>query len=190
MIWLDGITNSMDMSLSKLWKTVKDREAWCATVHGSTSGWTEQSANGLNNPSPIDAGASEEGSFARFNTLHPAVCSGFVPIIWTWAGENLNPKLFGVVGVEFGKSTSDAGERINFKIIKSFDWQSFVFDEAEFGGVIYRIFGAVIGVIFVHFIDLNGGVLGINLPFDKTLQDFWHPHVKTNLASSRNDFKR
>ena len=51
------------------------------------------------------------------------------------------------------------------------------------------MFVAVVDVIFIAFVDLDGRVLGVNLTLDERLEDFWHPDIEANLSLGRDDFE-
>ena len=77
----------------------------------------------LTEPREVDASAEEAGFFAGFNSGNPFVGGVFVPVVGDWAGEDLNPEFFVMIGVELSKGASDAGERVNFEGIEGFNWK-------------------------------------------------------------------
>ena len=155
-------------------------------VASAAFGWPEKGAEGLGNPDPVDKTAT---FLAGFDFFDPFIGSFFVPIVGDRTSDDLNPKFFGGVGIELGERTSDTGKRVDLEIIEGFDWESFILDEAELGRVDNGVFVAAVDVVFVHFVNLDGRILGVNLTLNEALEDFGYPDVETDLAAGGNDFE-
>ena len=154
----------------------------------AAGGRAEEGAEGFDEPDPVEVAAWEEFA-AGFDLADPLVGGLLVPIVGDGTGEDLDPEFFRVVGIEFGEGAGDTGERVDFEGVEGFDGEGFVFGEGEFGGVDDGVLGAVVGVVLGHSVDLDGGILGVNLAFDEALEDFGNPDVEADLAAGGDDFK-
>ena len=112
-----------------------------------------------------------------------------MPIVRDGTSEDLDPEFLGIVGVEFGESASDAGEWVHLKGVEGFNGEGFVLGESEFGGIDYGVFSAVVGVIVGHGVDLDGGILGVNLALNEALEDFGNPDIEADLAAGGDNFE-